>query len=312
MVQNNMALIDKAIPDFKLTQFTRGLGLPFRGVAYLFAHRGLKRYAALPLLLNVILYGVALLVFFHFLWNWQVSEVTWEFWGPIGRWFASAVNWMGGLVKVVVAMVAVAAAFFTFTAVGMVLASPLNDILSEKVEVVYCGSDNKLSMPFRFTTKAALLSVYDSLCNLGRQLLFTLMSLPFLLVPLVGFLPLFLVGAYFAGFGFLDASLARNFLRPPHKKLIVDKHFWEILGFGVAMQALFAIPFLGMLLMPVGVVAGTLIYCGEDWEKLLAGAGMPQPEGFIPPKCLPEETATASVPASPVANGSLFPEKPKT
>ena len=279
-----MAFFNRKIPDFNLSDFTRGLGLPFRGVSFLVAHRGLKRYAILPLILNVLLYALAMSVFFYFLWNWQIELVAWDFWGPVGGWLTAAVNWMGWMIKLVVAMIGVAAAFFTFTGFGMVIASPLNDLLSEKVEVVYCGSDKKLSMPFRFTAKAGLLSFFDSLRNTGKQLFFTVLFLPFLLIPLVGFLPLFLAGGYFAGFGFIDTAMARNFLRPLQKKPLGNKHFWAILGFGVAMQALFMIPLLGMLLMPVGVVAGTLLYAAEDWEKLLADAGVPLPPGFVPPK----------------------------
>ncbi len=279
-----MAFFSRRIPDFSLGDFTRGLALPFRGAGFLVKNRGLKRYAVLPLVLNVLLYALALTVFFYFLWNWNVGTVEWQFWGPVGGWLAAAVNWMGWLLKLVVAMLSLGAAFFTFTGVGMVLASPLNDILSEKTELVCTGQEGKLAMPLRFTTKAAFLSVYDSLGNLVRQLLFTILALPFLLVPLVGFVPLFLVGGYFAGFGFIDSAMARNFLRAPHKKLLADRRFWELIGFGVAMQACFAVPFVGMLLMPVGVVAGTLVYCGEDWEKLLAGAGVKAPAGFQPPK----------------------------
>ncbi len=294
-----MAFFSRSIPDFRLGDFTRGLALPFRGAGFLFRHRGVKRYAILPLILNVLLYALALAVFFHFLWNWNVGTVDWQFWGPVGGWLAAAVNWLGWLVKLVVAMLALGASFFTFTGVGMVLASPLNDILSEKVELVVTGQESKLSLPLRFTTSAALLSVYDSLRNLVKQLLFTLLALPFLLIPLIGFVPLFLVGGYFAGFGFIDSAMARNFLRPRHKRLLADKRFWEVIGFGVAMQACFAIPFVGMLLMPVGVVSGTLVYCSEDWEKLLADGGMKTPEGFQPPKKAEVPKEEAPAPAEP-------------
>lgn len=271
-------------PMFDLAAFGRGMFLPFRGFRFLLATRGLKRYAVLPLIFNVILYCLAMGVFFYSVWHWDVYSVTWDFWGPVGRGLAAAVNWMGWLVKLVVVVLGLAAAFFTFTGVGMALASPFNDILSEKTEMAYLGVDVKPGMPFRFTMRAGVLSFWDSLRNLVRQLFYTILALPFLLVPLIGFVPLFLVGAYFAGFGLLDSSMARNFLRPPHKKLLVSKRYWEIVGFGAAMQISFAIPGLGMLLMPVGVVAGTLMYCGEDWETLLADGGLPQPGGFVPPK----------------------------
>lgn len=272
------------IPDFSLGDFTKGLSLPFQGLRFLFGNRGLKRYAALPLLLNILVYGLGIALVFYYLWNWELSLAAWDFWGPVGRWLAAVVNWLGWLVKLVIFMLALALSFFTFTAVGMALASPLNDILSEKVESTYIGGIEKMELPLQFTVKAGLLSFGDSMRTLVRQLVSTVLVLPFLLVPVIGFAPLFMVGAYFAGFGFLDSAMARNFLRPAHKKLLVRRRFWQVLGFGTAMQALFAIPGLGMFLMPIGVTAGTLLYCREDWDALLKEAGMPKPNGFSPPR----------------------------
>ncbi len=242
--------------SFDFSAFRRGIGLPFIGARFLLTHHGLKRYAVLPLLANIILYGLAFMVYLYFLWRWQIYEVNWVFLGPVGRWLSAAVNSMGWLMKFIMSVLALAAAFFTFTGVGMALASPLNDMLSERVEAACTGGVEKQGLPLRFTARAGLLSFGDSLKNLLRQLCCTLLVLPLLLVPVVGFIPLFLVGAYFAGFGFLDASMARNFLRFRHKRLFVDKRFWEMLGFGVAMQAMFLIPFVGMLLMPVGWCRG--------------------------------------------------------
>ncbi len=286
----------KKLPFFDVKAFVRGFVLPVSGVRFIFANKGLKRYLVLPLICNVFLYALAIAVFFYSLWHWDIYLVQWDFWGPVGRWLAAAVNWMGWLIKAVVAMLSLAAAFFTFTGVGMALASPLNDMLSEKTEMAYVGGQAKMAMPFRFTMKAALLSAGDSLRNLVKQLFCTVCALPFLLIPVVGFLPLFLVGAYFAGFGFLDSAMARNFLRPKHKKLLSDSAFWEIVGMGSAMQVLFAVPLLGMLLMPVGVVTGTLLHCRAPWEGIFAAAGVPLPEGFLPPKReMPDERGAITV-----------------
>lgn len=273
-----------ALPGFKTKDFLAGLTQPFQGLAFLFANRGLKRYAVLPLVMNILLYALALAVLLWLLGRWQIQAVEWDFWGPVGGWLAWVANWLRGAVKLAAGLAALMFAFFTFTAVGMVIASPLNDLLSEKVEAVYCGSAKKLDLPFRFTLKAALLSLWDSLKNLGKQLFWTVVCLPFLLIPIVGFVPLFLVGSYFAGFGFLDSAMARNYLRARHKRLLTDRRFWRIVGFGAAMQILFFIPLVGLLLLPVGVSSGTLIYCDNDWEKLFAEAGVPPPAGFEPPK----------------------------
>ncbi len=271
------------IPQFQGNDFISGMTMPLTGFAFLFKNGGLKRYAVLPLLANVILYILALVLLFWLIGRWQIGTVEWDFWGPVGGWLTVMVNWLKGGLKILAGLVAVMVAFFTFTGVGMVLASPLNDLLSEKVENVYCGSEKKLNVPIRFTVQAALLSAWDSLKNLVKQMFFSILCLPLLLIPVVGFIPLFLVGSYFAGFGYIDTAMARNFLRARHKRVLTKNRFWKILGLGVTMQILFFIPLLGLLLLPVGVTAGTLIYCGEDWQTRLREAGLEPPSGFIAP-----------------------------
>lgn len=266
-----------------LSEFTDGFLKPFRAMRFLLVQRGLKRFAILPLLANIVLYALALGVLFWLIGRWQIGEVEWDFWWAFGRWLSALVNWLRGGLKILVAVVAVMISFFTFTAVGMVLASPLNDILSEKVEAVQAGRLKQLDMPFRFTARATMLSVVDSLGNLVKQLFWTVVALPFLLVPVIGFIPLFAVGAYFSGFGFLDSAMARNFLRPRHKRLLAKKDFWRIIGLGAAMQVLFFVPLAGLLLLPVGVTAGTLVYCEADWKRLFKESGLTMPSGFEPP-----------------------------
>lgn len=263
--------------------FIAGAKLPLAGLRFLFANRGLKRYAALPLLMNILLYVLVLALLLWLLGRWEIGTVAWDFWGPTGRWLAAAVNWMSWIVKAAVGLVALAVTYFSFTAVGMVIASPFNDLLSEKVEAVYTGTEKSLSLPLRLTLRATLNSVLDSLWTALRQLGWSLLALPFLLVPVIGFAPIFLVGAYFSGLGFIDSAMARNYLRPRHKKLLAEGNFWKIIGFGTIMQALFFIPFAGLLLMPVGVTAGTLFYCDRDWVFLFQKSGMNPPEGFQVP-----------------------------
>ena len=290
-----------SLPEFRTRAFLGGLAQPFRGMRFLLMNRGLKRFAVLPLALNVLLYVLALVVLFHYLNRWHIGVVEWDFWGPVGGWLAWAVNWLRGGLKLVLVLAALMFAFFTFTAVGMVLASPLNDMLSEKVEVAYCGPEKKLDLPFRFTLKATFLSFWDSLKILVKQLFWTIICLPFLFIPVIGFVPLFMVGSYFAGFGFLDSAMARNFLRARHKRVLTDRMFWRLVGFGASMQILFFIPLVGLLLLPVGVASGTLIYCENDWEKLLADAGVKAPVGFVPPV---RESGREEPAAPPEADGA--------
>jgi len=262
----------------------RGFRQPFRAIDFLLHQRGVKRYAVLPLLANVLVYGLVVAGAVWLLWDVELQVPVWEFWWGVGEWLSAAINWTLRTLKWVFAVPIIAAVcYFTFTTVGMIIAAPLNDILSEKVEQVVCHGRKGSSLPLRLTPAATLLGLMDALFIAARQLFWTILVLPLLLLPVIGFLPLFIVGAYFAGLGFLDVSMARNFLRNRHKKPYFDRNRYEMLGLGVAMQLLFYIPFVGLLMLPVGVTAGTLLYTDADWPKLLSDNQLDPPQGFVPP-----------------------------
>ncbi|MDR3210629.1 MAG: EI24 domain-containing protein [Planctomycetota bacterium] len=266
-----------------ISEFWLGFTLPFRGAAFIYRHSGLWRYIILPLLANGILYVLAMLLFFYILATWDTGGVAWNFWGPVGGWLAFLANYFFVALKIAAAVLACVFAYLTFTGVGMVITSPLNDILSEKVEDAWRGSPQPVNLPFSLSLWLSLLGIFDSLRTFLWQLLCILVAIPFLLFPVAGVIPLFVVGAYFAGFGFLDSALTRNFLRPRHKRLLARRHFWRLFGFGSSMQLLFLFPLTGLLIMPLGVTTGTLLYCQGDWPELFRQAALPFPPGFTPP-----------------------------
>ena len=268
----------------RLADFAGGLHLPFRGAALLLGRRGLRRYAALPFLVNVVLYVLAFGLFVSVLWSWNFEPVAWDFWGPAGRWLSGFVNRLDWLMKLVAAILALAVAFFTFTGVGMVLASPFNDLLSERVEATVAGREGSgpaasLASGFGQTFR----NVGHSFLNLFLQIFFTLPTLPLLLIPGIGFLPLLLVSGWFAGYGFVDISMARHCFRLRHKRLAMGRLFWKTLGFGLAMQVCFAVPVIGLLLLPAGVAAGTIAFVEENWRALFARSGVSPPPSFSRP-----------------------------
>ncbi len=265
--------------DSPIEAFVRGFGLPLRGLDLLLASRGVKRYAALPLLCNAVLYAAAIAAGVVLIWNWRI-EVAWDFWGPVGAWLSTTATYFLGALKWLTFVPAVAiVCYFSFTSVGMIVAAPFNELLSEKLEERICN--RPAPVPLRLDAMA--LGVLDALRLAAAQVLCTLAALPFVLVPVLGAVPLFLVTAWFTGVGFLDTAMARHYLRRRHKRPVLRCARWEILGMGVAMQLLFLIPFLGLLILPVGVASGTIGYCAHDWERILARAGIEPPPGYGAP-----------------------------
>ena len=279
--------------------FCRGFWLPLKAARLLWRESGVKRYAILPLVANILLYAAAFVLFIHLVSAWQWGSLTWEFWWGFGAWLSSILNVLLEFLKwPLLILPAIVACYFTFTAVGLVIASPINDILSERMEQRITHPKETVTLPLRLTANATLRSLVDSLWIAVRQTFFSLLVLPLLLIPVVGAIPLFIVGAYYAGLGFVDVGMARNYFCGKHKKPLLKDRYWELMGFGAAMQLLFMIPFVGLLVLPVGVTAGTMLYCNYDWRRAFAAAGIEWPIGFIPP-VLTDEEKLLSVAAEP-------------
>ena len=256
--------------------FARGFASPFRAIDLILKARGGVRCAALPLAVTALLYAAVCAAALALIWNWQI-EFTWDFWGPTGAWLAAAATYCLTALKWLTLVPCIAiVSYFSFTAAGMLIAAPFNEMLSERIEAHLHG--RPAPVPLRLG--AVVLCLTDTLALLGRQLLYTLLVLPLVLVPVVGAVPLFLVTAWFTAMGFADTAMARHYLRPRHKRPAVAAARWELLGMGTALQLLFLIPFAGLLLLPIGVAAGTQWYCARDWRRILAEAGVEPPRGF--------------------------------
>ena len=73
----------------------------------------------------------------------------------------------------------------------------------------------------------------------------------------------------------------------PTKK-IVRADRWRILGLGIFMEGMFLVPFGGMLVLPLGVIAGTLMYCDHDWDDVLEAVSAPLPPRYESPRLKPK------------------------
>jgi len=175
-------------------------------------------------------------------------------------------------------------AYLSFTAVGLGLASPFNELLSEQVERAVCVPPSGAKVPMRRWLAGTLRALLDSFALVFRQLFFSILALPLLLIPVVGAVPLFVISAHFSGRGYFEVATSRHFLRRQHLGPVLRARRWELFGMGVAIQLLFLIPFVGLLVLPLGVAAGTLAYCKVDWEGAWQENHLTPPVGFIPPK----------------------------
>ncbi|NOR50917.1 MAG: cysteine biosynthesis protein CysZ, partial [Desulfuromonadales bacterium] len=114
--------------------FSRGFFTPFRSVRILRLNPRLIQYIVIPFLINTLVFSGVVYLGLDFFGSTVVEYI------PQGDgWYWSALYWLLWVVAVLLTAVLV---FFSFTVVGNLLASPFNDLLSERTEEVLSGSDN--------------------------------------------------------------------------------------------------------------------------------------------------------------------------
>ncbi|MFM1891766.1 MAG: hypothetical protein RLZ44_843 [Pseudomonadota bacterium] len=230
-----------------MTELIAAFLLPFNGIFLIFKP-GLRRFALIPLLVNVVLYvGVAWLGFAYFdafmarhlpqggLWDY----LQWLLW-PLA----------------VLAYLLIA--FYSFTVVANLIGAPFNSLLAARVETMLTGAP-----PPEEPTDLWRTILPAVLGELGKILYFLLRAIPVLLLFLIPGLnalaPLLwvLLGLWFLALEYGDYPMGNHGLAPRLQRRTLAKKRLSALAFGAGATALMMIPVLNLAAMPALVAGAT-------------------------------------------------------
>ncbi|MBF0477700.1 MAG: EI24 domain-containing protein [Deltaproteobacteria bacterium] len=234
-----------------MLQFIMGLSYVVRGAGFINAQRSLLKYVLTPLLINFVLYlafGWMAIANFH---SWLKTLL------PVGQgylWLIAYILAMGiGCIILTLLIV------YTFVLVGNIVASPFNDLLSEKAESLAAGRDVGASVSLRAIGQA----VFQELTKAAIFVAIMLALLVINLVPVIGSVIYLLVGGlvtlFFIALQFFDYALSRRGLSLSAKIRLVLDHYLIAAGFSLGVFLVLMIPFIGLVVIPVAVVGGTLL-----------------------------------------------------
>lgn len=228
------------------------------------ARRELWIWCALPMAVNVVTFAAALFAFVT--WGWDpltaglrdalavAPPAAWYGWIWTGPLWALA--WLARWLVLSVALVAV---YLTFALVGGVLAAPLLDALSRRIERIERGSVSEEPIGvWRAAGRALVGESQRTAFFLAVQVAIFALGLlpgmqPVALVAAVGFAALYLPLDY-SGY-----VLDRRGIRFRARRSWVWSHKRAMLGFGAPALLTFFIPGLNFLCLPWLVTAGTLL-----------------------------------------------------
>jgi CysZ protein len=247
-------------------EFFAGVGVFARGIRF-WAHRPkLMAIGAIPALIATVLYTVLLVLLLRQAgelgaWLTPFAEDWGEPWRAALRIAVSTAVVVGGL----------AASVFTFAAVTLAISAPFVDAIQERVDRELGGIEPVSSGFWQSVTRG----LGDGLRLFGMGLLAALLVFVCGLIPLIGSLVGWLLGAYFAGRAFaIDLTGtpgdARGLTLQERRDLLRTRRA-RSLGFGVAVYAAFLVPGGAVVGTPAAAVGGTLLV-----RELLGQAAEPR------------------------------------
>ena len=229
------------------------LGLKeYSGAMALISKLKLWRYFIIPILISVatfILIGVEAYVLSDNVGNYIAKIWIWD-WGK--ETFSALSNFIGAIVVLIIGLI-------LYKHIVMALSAPFMSPVSEKIEKHFYGD---VSHKHRKTSNAEQLirGIRINIRNLVKELLFTIPILLLKFVPVVNIfstLALFLIQAYYAGFGNMDYTLERHFNYKESLEF-VNKNRGFAVGNGIIFMLFLLIPVIGIIIvLPLSVTAAS-------------------------------------------------------
>jgi CysZ protein len=234
--------------------FMRGVGYALRGFS-LVRERGVFRYALIPLLINVIVFGGAI---------WLGAAAFGDFieW-LLPEWLDIAL--VRGLLWLIFAVGTALIAFYAFTLLANLIAAPFNGLLADRAERRLRGQ-----LGTEGEQRGLLAEVGASFGAEIRKLLYlAAWSLPLLLLFLVPVANLaapllwLAFGAWMMALEYADCPLGNHGVVFSRGRRLIGQRRMTALGFGATVMVFTTIPVLNLVAMPVAVAGATALYVNE-------------------------------------------------
>lgn len=224
----------------------------YTGVFKLMSDLKLWKYFIIPMLISfctAILVGVEAYVlsdnvgaYISKIWIWDWGKDT----------FLSISNFIGGLIVLIIGLI-------LYKHIIMALSAPFMSPVSEKIEKHFYGNVSHLH---RNTTNTEQLirGIRINIRNLLKELIITIPILLLKFIPIVNIFStilLFLVQAYYAGFGNMDYTLERH-LTYKESVQFVSRNKGYAIGNGIVFMLFLLIPIIGIIIvLPLSVTAAS-------------------------------------------------------
>ncbi len=233
----------------------KGAGYALTGLRWL-PKSGLRRFVALPLLINTVLFGAGV---------WWAYRQFAELDQLLQGWLPTWLSWLHWLIWPLFALTVLIGVFYGFSVVANLLAAPFNGLLAERVAQLARAAD--APQPAAGPTWKEL--VLTPLAEVKKLLYFIGWAIPLLLLSFIPAAniaaPILwtLVSAWMLALEYADYPLGNRGLSFRDQRRLLRQHWPLTLGFGCVILLLTLIPIVNFLAMPAAVIGATLMWLRE-------------------------------------------------
>ena len=238
---------------------TEGFRMYFEAIPFIHKHK-LTKYIILPGIVGLLLAGLFITLAISFrttLGQWIAG--MWPF-----DWGTSVVASVGGVLSI---LLTTALFLMLFKYIIMVIGAPFMSILSEKIDQIKTGRPAP-EVSWGEIVKDILRGLRIAVRNLIRELFYTLLLLLLNFIPVIGSIAstvlIFMVQAFYAGFGNMDYTLERKRYNVGQSVKFVRENPGAAIGNGAIFLALLFIPILGWFLAPAYGAGAATFYCMKE------------------------------------------------
>ncbi len=230
---------------------------PIVGASYflrgfkLINQRGIRKFVAIPLLINTVLFAALIIFGFQ-----QFNEfLDWLLPGWL--------EWLWWLLVPLFTIALLLVVFFTFTLIANVIGAPFNALLAEALEEHLTGRKLEDSGGWGKMFKELIPTVW---AELKKLLYFILWSIPFLvlfLIPVINLLaPVLwiLFTAWMLSLEYLDYPMGNHGISFDEMRARLHERRTLSLGFGAATMVATSIPIVNFFVMPTAVAGATALW----------------------------------------------------
>lgn len=241
------------VRDKMIQNILKGLQV-YSGAYGLISKLKLWKYFVIPMLISFVVFILIFVSAYGLsdnLGEWIAGIWPWETGKGV---FTTISTFIGGIVIFAIGLI-------LYKHIIMALSSPFMSPVSEKIEAYFTGkpAENRTKASF---VEQLIRGIRLGLRNLAKELLYTIPILLLKFIPVVNIFStalLFLVQAYYAGFGNMDYTFERHFTYKESVNFI-RKNRGLAIGNGIGFLLLLLIPVVGVILvLPLSVTSASVI-----------------------------------------------------